>query len=645
MSEDTKFIVSELNKVLGKNYNLISFNSLSPEDLLQVLSDVISEVQQQGGPKIDMRTENPEQSSIRLLSALRILNYQPNKDPMSFRQGLIKGDTEIIHDILKWLLSNMELVRKRTYLSRFLVKIDVPFEYLEDPDISLLYDQYSKLVEEFKMVHKEREAGKKAGEAAAEVKADLKAMEKEREIIMGRVEKMKMRAEPGLHLLSAAQALRLERDKEREIAMQKEQEKGAMSALQVSLHRAERELQNLKQASAGLTPQGLIQRLSEEITVLGVVANERLPSELTAKKAQVNALRKVVGSPHVGPDDIGALRNRLDLAARELQALVENKAAGSGADKMVPFRQQAAAVASMKRNTLDRLEKTEATLEELSIRLEHKRDEARRLAEEPAPKGDELKRYVARLKARSALYKRCRSELAGLKAESGVLHRTLAILENQMSQIKPSNESPSVRSVSVLPDDCTVESASLINTQLSRNISTFRAQLAPLLNELRPLRQKSEELDERYERAHRSHSSVDANMETTMNNLCSEVEGLRRNINESTTQAERLSEEVAKLKLAEDRIQQEIRTYASPGGGSTLRDELQESIQKEEKKLKVLKEEEQHVKEHATQYENQTQQWSNLISIFECKLQCAEENKRRDGIVVRGQGAERLILQ
>lgn len=36
MSEDIKFITTELNKVLGRNYNLISFDALSSEDLLQV---------------------------------------------------------------------------------------------------------------------------------------------------------------------------------------------------------------------------------------------------------------------------------------------------------------------------------------------------------------------------------------------------------------------------------------------------------------------------------------------------------------------------------------------------------------------------------------------------------------------------------
>lgn len=36
MAEDTKFIVTEINKLLSRNYNLISFSALGSDDLLQV---------------------------------------------------------------------------------------------------------------------------------------------------------------------------------------------------------------------------------------------------------------------------------------------------------------------------------------------------------------------------------------------------------------------------------------------------------------------------------------------------------------------------------------------------------------------------------------------------------------------------------
>jgi len=103
------------------------------------------------------------------------------------------------------------------------------------------------------------------------------------------------------------------------------------------------------------------------------------------------------------------------------------------ADRIEPFRQQAAAVGNMKRNALERLEKIETFLEELQLGLKEKQHYSKTLQEALAPKTEELKRYVNRLKNKNAVYKGCKMEVAALKAENGVLHRTAIILDGQVS--------------------------------------------------------------------------------------------------------------------------------------------------------------------------------------------------------------------
>lgn len=45
MSEQLKFIVEQLNKdPFKKNFNLITFDSLEPMQLLQILNDVLAEI-------------------------------------------------------------------------------------------------------------------------------------------------------------------------------------------------------------------------------------------------------------------------------------------------------------------------------------------------------------------------------------------------------------------------------------------------------------------------------------------------------------------------------------------------------------------------------------------------------------------------
>ncbi|XP_071626384.1 intraflagellar transport protein 81 homolog [Temnothorax longispinosus] len=642
MSENVKFIVTEVNKLLGRNYNLIGFNSLNAEDLLQILCSVLMKIQQQDGSDVDIKLDSPEENSIYILTALRILNYQPDVDPVTFRQGLIRGEIEIIHPILTWLLTHIDVVRKRAYLSRFLVKLDIPSEYLGDSEISLLHEQYLSLVDRFKTIHKEREIGKKDVENAVELATDLQAMAKEKEAVTARISRIKTKAEPALHLLDACKLLRTERDKERDLISQKEQEEDTITDLQSSLQRVERELHALKRDSTGLTPQILIQHLTEEVTVQSAIVKEKLPSELNAKKNRMRALSVVKEYSYLGPDKILTMRNNLDAVLKDIQDLVESKISKNDIDKMGPFRQQAAAVGNMKRNALERLEKIESSLEELQSRLKEKRDHSKTLLETSIPRAEELKKYINRLKTKGTLYKRCKAEIAGLKAESGVLNRTAAILDGQITHSYTTN----VTSKVTIPESYTLDNALVTNTQLSHSILALRTNLAPVIRDMKSLRQASRETDERYQKACKSHNTVEMTMKNTTSDLLSETKRLKNKLLQDTNDKKELQEKIAKIKNTEEKLRNEAKTNNGLNNvGQALKQELHNTIVKEEETLRNSNKEQERIKEHTMQYENKTQQWNNIISIFSCKIQCAEESKQTDGIVVRRGGAETLVLQ
>ncbi|KAK9305699.1 hypothetical protein QLX08_003445 [Tetragonisca angustula] len=644
MRESTKFIVAEVNKLLGRNYNVIYFNSLSPEELLQVLKEVLIKIQDQNVNASDAKSETPEETSIYILSILRVLHYHPQTDPVTFRQGLIRGDPDTIHPILTWLLSNADTVRKRVYLSRFLVKLEVPGEYLGEPEVSALYEQYASLIDRFKAVHKEREIGRKSFENASELTADLKTMEKEKEAVTIRIEKMKTKAESGMHLLNAAQALRIEKDKERDLALQEEQEREIISRLQTNLQRLERELEIVKKDKNEVTVQSLLQRSSEVITVQTIVVNEKLPAEMHATKNHIKALNAVKQYPYLSPDQITTLRNKLDTVGKEIQNLIELKISKSNIDKIEPFRQQAAAVANIKRNVLDKLEKTTGSMEELQEKLQEKCELSKMAVEDVIPKGEELKKYINRLKTRGTLYKHCKSELAWLNAENSVLHRTAAILENQYNQYSQAKERlETVRKNT--PANFTQENASSMNLQLSRDIAAFRARLVPLINEVQGLRGKCREFEQQQEKVKRAQNEVESSMNTSINNLQSELASRKAKTAKDMEEKEKLRNLMIKLKNMEERIKRNVEDPAISDPGKKIKEELNSVIQAEEAKLKNLMLEKERLKQTTVVNEKQTQMWNDVLSVFKCKIKCAEESKQSNGIVVRRGGAETLVLQ
>ena len=58
-----------------------------------------------------------------------------------FRHGLIAGDKEIIYHILNWLLPKMGALKTRAYLARFLVKLDVPGDIMQNDEVSVTYEK------------------------------------------------------------------------------------------------------------------------------------------------------------------------------------------------------------------------------------------------------------------------------------------------------------------------------------------------------------------------------------------------------------------------------------------------------------------------------------------------------------------------
>lgn len=87
----------------------------------------------------------------------------------------------------------MNDLKKRSYLAQYLVKLEVPPEMLADPDIAFLYEQYESHIEEFKDTHKKYEVLKSSGMSVAELRTDIAAMEKEKEIVEKKIEKLQKR--------------------------------------------------------------------------------------------------------------------------------------------------------------------------------------------------------------------------------------------------------------------------------------------------------------------------------------------------------------------------------------------------------------------------------------------------------------------
>ncbi|KTG34858.1 hypothetical protein cypCar_00040677, partial [Cyprinus carpio] len=486
MSEQLKFIVEQLNREpFKKNFNLITFDSLEPMQLLQTLNDALAEID----PKqaIDIREEMPEQTAKRMFTLLGMLKYKPPggmSEVSSFRQGLVIGSKPVVHPILHWLLQRIPELKKRAYLARFLVKLEVPAEFLQDDVIAETFHQYEELVGGFKNIHKECEQLKSSGFSTAEIRRDIVAMEEEKDQLIKRVERLKKRVEAVSNhqrMLELARQLRVEKEREESLAHQKQEQKNQLFQAEQRLQRCQIQLRDLQQAAADEKPESLMKRLEEDIKFNSYMVSEKLPRELENTRKVVKYLQKVASEPALGQAELRELEDKAAIIVRKKETKVE---------ELQEAREELAAV---------------------ERELNMKSSQAQERGGAKLIRGDEFKRYVAKMRGKSSTYKKKRQEIAELKVEYGVLQRTEEILRERH----------------------TAGQQQLVK-KLNSVIAEKKSALSPLIKDLRALRQEHAELAPEFEQKKAQYDTCAAGLESNRSKLEQEVRMLR----EETAQEE-----------------------------------------------------------------------------------------------------------
>ncbi|KAM9744246.1 intraflagellar transport protein 81 homolog [Menidia menidia] len=676
MSEQLKFIVEQLNKdPFKKNFNLITFDSLEPMLLLQILNDVLAEID----PKqaLDIREEMPEQTVKRVCSLLGMLKYKPpgnHSDVSSFRQGLVSGSKPVIHPILHWLLQRVPDLKKRAYLARFLVKLEVPAEFLQDDVINDTYHQYEELVEGFKTYHKECEHLRTSGFSTAEIRRDISAMEEEKDQLIKRVERLKRRVESVSNhqrMLDQARQLRVEKEREESLNHQKQEQKNQLFQAEQRLLRSQQQLKDLRQAAADANPESLFKRLEEEIKINSYMVSEKLPKELEGMRSSVEYLQKVVSEPAMGQADVRELEDRIKEVDSQINQLIEKKMMRNDPidDKLTLYRQQASIIVRKKESKAEELQEAREELVAAERELKQRSSQAQSSQGEEIIHGDELKRLVVKLRSKGTAYKKKRQEIAELKAEYGVLQRTEEVLKQKHDSVQQklqameaekgisgySDTQEELERVSAIKSELdekkgrTLDSMSEMVKKLNLMIAEKKSALAPIIKELRSLRQRREELSQEYEEKKTQYESCAAGLESNRSKLEQEVKTLREETAQRENRYHYINSMSEIIEMQIQRAAEEMKAYVSPDPQErkkAIREVYMKNISEQELLGKKLREEQKMVRESHADNMEQMKMWRDLEKLMECKKQCfiKAQNQVSIGQIIQEGGEDRLVL-
>lgn len=676
MSEQLKFIVEQLNREpFKKSFNLITFDSLEPMQLLQILNDVLAEID----PKqaIDIREEMPEQTAKRMFTLLRMLKYKPPggiSEVSSFRQGLVTGSKPVVHPILHWLVQRIPELKKRAYLARFLVKLEVPAEFLQDDIIAETYHQYEELVETFKNLHKECEQLKSSGFSTAEIRRDIVAMEEEKDQLIKRVERLKKRVEGVSNhqrMLELARQLRVEKEREESLAHQKQEQKNQLFQAEQRLQRAQLQLKDLQLAAADAKPESLMKRLEEDIKFNSYMVSEKLPRELENMRKVVQYLQKVASEPAMGQAELRELEEKIRETNTEINQLIEKRMVRNDPmdDKLSLFRQQATIIVRKKESKVEELQEAREELAAVEKELNMKSSRAREQGGAELIRGDEFKRYVAKMRGKNSMYKKKRQEMAELKAEYGVLQRTEEILrdrhtagQQQLQSLEAqrgisgySDTQEELERVSAIKSELdemkgrTLDDMSEMVKKLNSVIAEKKSALSPLIKELRALRQQHAELAPDYEQRKSQYDTCAAGLESNRSKLEQEVRTLREEIAQEESRYHNINcmKEIIESQIQRADEQSKIsQSMDLQVRRTALREKYITHIAEQESLGKVLRQKVKQVRENQEPNTKQMKMWKDLEKLLECKKQCylKAQSQAPIGHVIQDVGKDMLVL-
>eukprot|EP01036_Dinobryon_divergens_P000452 gene452-572_t len=185
------FIVDRLNQPpFNKGFStLTELDGKSSLELFDILCEIIIDID----PEQEMLSrEPPEYRVMRILNFLTIMKFHiPDGQMDHFRDLMMAGDKDVLHDVMFWALQRFEHLQKKAYLGKYLIPVDVPAECMNDDRVQENVEYLKELQLQFRETHKNYDQMQQTGVRPAELRAEISQLESQITQLNNKISKLK----------------------------------------------------------------------------------------------------------------------------------------------------------------------------------------------------------------------------------------------------------------------------------------------------------------------------------------------------------------------------------------------------------------------------------------------------------------------
>ncbi|CAO4385448.1 unnamed protein product [Caenorhabditis nigoni] len=481
------FIMHFLNdEPFNLNLSTLQFDSMQPQQLLQLLSNVLCWIFDQ--ERIDIKREAAEETAIRVLNSLRILRYRPPQDQEEqeeWRAGIVEGRKGSLYPLLVFLFENSEALKERAYLAKYLMKTDVPGEFF-DYDIEELQNDIAELMNEFKEIHAETKDIMADVLLLNDIKEDLKSMEKEKLILIRKIERTEAKVQTIPYFekqMQLASQLRGEKSRYAELMQQKQIERQKVLNIESRINRMKINLSEAQAVADTLDEQALMEKLEDEVATNTFLANGKLFNEIEYKENKLRELINMANSNSVTEEDLQKmtedprplheipddyffkvfdthdLKRKIQSYEEQIEEMrkrirkLEDERDHKEVDideNMSVVRHQVSTLERKKEIAVQKLQELRQDLARIEKDVEDRKNDLKDKMGGDVVSNVQYRKYLEQYRAKSEEQKRKRLEEELTYAEKGVLSGTVDILSKRFKELESHIESLGGEVVEVL---------------------------------------------------------------------------------------------------------------------------------------------------------------------------------------------------